>query len=345
MKIRLAEIDDNRDLCRIDGLCTQGKDLVYHYERKDFFLRSRLYDKWAVYLAEVDGVAAGSISVSLKCVRLNGGLVKVGYIFDLRVHPDYRHTWAAIALVQAAKKYLYQEKAEYAYTYVLGSNIAAIKIAHMMGMFIVTPFRVFLLPAFNSSVEILRVSGEENLKNTMVKSEEYQSRYALSEQRSFTQKYFDLYQDNPFRGVFTLPYRSDVQGCLWDSSVLSTKVVDRIPLIYRAAASMPQPVRRLFGIPALPQKGQPLRVHHVFDVVWDEKDRAGVHKLIAGLRSQARREGGQIVMCHLDVRDPLCPVVKKQAFYSIDGVLLMRTPAKGEKPPPMSLAYFDVRDF
>lgn len=345
MKIRLAGKDDNQDLCQIDFLCTQGKDLVFHYERKDFFLRSKLYDKWVVYLAEVDGVVAGSISVCLKNVRLNGSFVKVGYVFDLRVHPDYRHTWAAIALIQAAKQFLLQEEAEYAYTYVLGSNITAMRIARKMGMFIVAPFRVFLLSAFQTRVDVLRISDEDNLNNALVRSEEHQSRYALSEQISFTRKYTCSYPGNPFRGVFTLPNRSDVQGCLWDSSVLSTKVVDRIPLFYRAAASMPLPVRRLLGLPALPEKGQPLRVYHLFDVAWDEDDRTTTHKLIAGLRAWTRREGGQIVMCHLDVRDPLCPVIKRQAFYSLEGTLLLRTAVNGEKPPPLSLAYFDVRDF
>lgn len=108
---------------------------------------------------------------------------------------------------------------------------------------------------------------------------------------------------------------------------------------------MPFPVRRLLGLPALPEKGQPLRIHHIFDVAWDEEDTATAHKLIAGLRACAGYEGGQIVMCHLDARDPLCAIVKRQEFYSLDGSLLLRTAIDGEKPPPLSRAYLDVRDF
>ena len=345
MKIRLARQYDNQGLCQVDFLCTQGKGLVFHYEREDFFLRPKLYDKWAVYIAEIGGVIAGSISACVKDVHLNGSVVRIGYVFDWRVHPDYRLTRAAAALVQAAKEYLLQEGAQYAYTYVLGSNIATMRMVQKMGMFIAAPFQVFFLSALPTGVDVLRISDKDRLNDAWARIEKYQSRYDLSEQISLARRYVCPFPGSPFHGIFTLPGSSDVQGCMWDSSVLSTKVVDRIPFLYRATAIMPPPVRRLLGLPPLPEKGQPLRIHHIFDVAWDEEDIDPALKLIAGLRALAGSEGGQIVMCHLDARDPLCASVKRQAFYSLEGTLLLRTTINGEKPPPLSRAYFDVRDF
>jgi|GEM_PF-2320082 len=354
MKIRQAEQKDNSALCYLDSLCTQGQGLVFHYQRADFFLRPRLYDNWAVYLAEDRGSVIGSISACLKNVRLDRSFVDVGYFFDLRVHPARRRQGTAKALVQAAAEFVLQEGARYAYTYVLGSNRPTMTLVRKLNMFTAASFRVFFMSALDERLanpEVIRSFDRESPSDARVKAEAYHRNYDFYPRESLVPPFaapepaLSSSVPQPFRGFFQLPADTGVQGCLWDSSVLSTKVVDHVPLPLRAAAAMPPFARRLMGLPAVPPKGHPLRIHHLFDLVWEEDNHAHIRDLITEIRARAGVEGGQIVICHLDTRDPLGTLLKKQSFYSLEGALLLRTPVAGEKPPPVSRAYFDVRDF
>lgn len=343
MKIRPAGLEDNSGLVRVDSLCTQGRGLVYHYRRHDFFLRPRLYDKWAVYAAEKGGEVVGSISVCVKRVFYGKTLVDMGYIFDLRVHPDYRRTGLATSLTREAGDYLLREGAQYVYVYILGSNLAARAMARKMGMFPSASFRVFFLAALGEDGNSLHLTGEEELPGPLDTIDARFRNYDLSEPATFLRNHLPSRPGSAFRGVLMLPGKANALCCLWDSSVLSAKVVERVPPALRAAALLPAPLRRKLRLPEVPVKGETLKARHIFNMVWQEEKEAA--DLIAAARAQAGREGGQIVMCHLDARDPLCGVIKKQAFYSISGSIFLRTPVEGEKPPPVSLAYLDVRDF
>ncbi len=354
MIIRRAELKDNKALCLLDSLCTQGQGLVFYYQRVDFFLRPRLYDNWAVYLAEENGSVIGSISTSLKKVRLGSSYVKVGYFFDLRVHPDQRRQGIAVDLIQAAAEHVLKEGAQYAYTYVLGSNQLAMTLVGKLNMFTAASFRIFFLSTLDDSSgnqALIRSFNQGITSDPFINTENYFRNYDFYPRGGFL-RYFSGSEPaltssfpQPFCGYFNLPAGSSVQGGLWDSSVLSTKVIERVPLTLRAAAAMPHFARKLMGLPRMPPRGKPLRIYHLFDVVWEEVNPSQARNLITGIRVRAGIEGGQVVICHLDTRDPLCDLVKKQAFFFMEGTLLLRTPLAGEKPPPVSRAYFDVRDF
>ncbi len=354
MIIRRAEPNDNKALCLLDSLCTQGQGLVFSYQRVDFFLRPRLYDNWAVYLAEENGSVIGSISTSLKKVRLGSAYVDVGYFFDLRVHPDQRRQGIAVDLIQAAAEHVLQIGAQYAYTYVLGSNQPALTLVSKLNMFTAASFRVFFLSTLDESSGNQALSRSFNRGTTsdaFINAENYFKNYDFYPRDSILSSFSGSQPALPssfpqsFCGYFNLPAGSSVQGALWDSSVLSPKVIDRVPLALQAAAAMPLFVMKLMGLPRMPPKGKPLRIHHLFDVVWEEVNPGQALNLITGIRACAGIDGGQIVICHLDKRDPLCDHLKKQAFYIMEGNLLLRTPLAGEKPLPVSRAYFDVRDF
>ncbi len=354
MKIRRAKPQDNKALCFLDSLCTQGQGLVYYYQRVDFFLRPRIYDNWAVYLAEENGSVIGSISTSLKKVRLGSAHVNVGYFFDLRVHPDQRRRGIAVDLIQAAAEHVLQTGAQYAYTYVLGSNQPAMTMVNKLNMFTAASFRVFFLSALDNSSgdqALTRSINQGTTSDAFINAEKYFRNYDFYPLDSFlhscsgSEPAYSSPFPQPFCGYFHLPAESSVQGGLWDSSVLSTKVIDRVPLSLRAAAAMPLFARKIMGLPRTPPRGKPLRIHHLFDVIWEEANPSQVLNLITGIRTWAGTDGGQIVICHLDTRDPLCDILKKQAFYFMEGTLLLRTPLTGEKPLPVSRAYFDVRDF
>jgi len=345
MKIRLAREEDTACIKRIDALCTQGQAVVYHYQRDDFFLRTRQYARSAVYVAEVDSTIVGCVSASIKKVRYNDQLADIVYFYDIRVDPGQRRRGIASALYRESAIHLRKEGVQYGFIYILGSNQKSLRFVKALDVRKMATFRIYFLPALKVAHHVDCIKEGPDFELLCATVEEKARCYDLSEERSFIRNYESPTEGSPFRGTFTLPGSRGFQCSLWDSTLLSTKVVDRVSLTMRAAASLPAPIKKLLSIPEIPVKGTVLRTHHLFDLICDGQNKTEAGWLIKAVCAQAAHEGGHLVMCHLDTRDPLCEIVKKYSRYSIEGVILMRDIKNGATPPPLKTAYLDVRDF
>lgn len=344
MKIRLARAEDSSSIKKIDALCTQGQAVVYHYQRDDFFLRTRQYARSTVYVAEIDQKVVGCVSASIKKVRYNGQLADIVYYYDIRIDPRQRRKGIATALYRESALQLRKEGIQYGFIYVLGSNHKSLRFVKALGVKKVGSFRVYFLPALKVAHHVHCINQGRDFAFLCAAVEKKASSYDLTEEASFIRNYEAPPEDSPYRGTFTLPGINGLQCSLWDSTLLSTKVVDRVSFSLRAAASFPAPVKKFLRIPEIPVKGAVLRTHHLFDLICDHQSRAETDQLIKAVCAQAAKEGGSLVMCHLDTRDPLCAIVGKHSRYSIDGFILMRDLITGAPPPPLKTAYLDVRD-
>lgn len=345
MKIRLAREEDSSSIKKIDALCTQGQAVVYHYQRDDFFLRTRQYARSVVYVAEIDDIVVGCVSASIKTVRYNNQLANIVYYYDIRVDPGQRRKGIASALYRESALQLRKEGIQYGFIYILGSNQKSLRFVKALGVSKMATFRVYFLPALRVEHQVNCTKQGKDFELLCSTAEEKARCYDLSEERSFIRNYEALSEDSPFRGTFTLPDVPGLQCSLWDSTMMSTKVVDRVSALLKAVALLPLPVKSKLRIPAIPQKGAILRTHHIFDLICNDQNRPCADNLIAAVCAQAASEGGRLVMCHLDARDPLCDIVKKHSSYSIEGAILMRDLMTGVPPPPLKTAYLDVRDF
>jgi ribosomal protein S18 acetylase RimI-like enzyme len=345
MKIRLAREEDSSSIKKIDAICTQGQAVVYHYQRDDFFLRTRQYARSAVYVAEIDGAVVGCVSASIKTVRYNDQLANIVYFYDIRVDPGQRRKGIASALYRESALHLRKEGIKYGFIYILGSNKKSLRFVKALGVSKMASFRVYFLPAIKMDQQVNCTTQGKDFELLCAGVEEKTLRYDLSEERCFIRNYESPPEDSPYRGTFTFPEVPGLQVSLWDSTQLSTKVVDRVSLSLRVAALLPSSIKEILRIPAIPERGTILRTHHLFDLICDDQNRAKADQLIAAVCSQAAREGGRLVMCHLDTRDPLCDIVKKHSRYSIEGAILMRDLMTGAPLPPLKTAYLDVRDF
>lgn len=341
MEIRQAEKADNVELCRLDSLCTQGRGLVFRYQREDFFIRSRVYDRWKIFLARSGEAVIGVVAVCIKEIRLRGSPQEAGYVYDLRVHPDHRRKGVARALLQKAEEYIREQGAEYGYTYVLGSNQISKVLARRLGMFRAAPFQVFFLAAWPGEAELEPLTEKKGLER--IGLEKQQEKYDLIEVKKLPWRFSG--EGGPLVGFFKLGENMEITGGLWNSSVLSTKVVDRVPFWFRLLGLLPDRGKKALKLPVLPRPGQILPLYHIFDIGGTEKDPKKTARLLQDLRTEAANRGATIVMCHLDARDPLVPLVQKQSFFSVRGEILMRTAKRGEDPGTLELAYLDVRDF
>jgi len=89
--IRLAGDYDNAELLELEKMCHQGTDIALQFNRSpDFFSRSRIYEKYMLFVAEEEGKIVGMVGAASKRFKMRGNVVDGIYIYDLRVHPKYR---------------------------------------------------------------------------------------------------------------------------------------------------------------------------------------------------------------------------------------------------------------
>ncbi len=77
VSIRRASDEDNQALLDVEKMCPQGTGLVLLFDRRpDFFLRSKAYDNYRVYVAEEGAKIVGTVSTTTKEFNVNGRRTK-----------------------------------------------------------------------------------------------------------------------------------------------------------------------------------------------------------------------------------------------------------------------------
>jgi GNAT superfamily N-acetyltransferase len=343
--IRKAELSDGPSLSHIDSLCTQGKGVVFHYQRKNFFARSGVYKRWSSFIAKEGEITVGTASACIKEVRIAGSFYPVGYVYDLRVHPAWRKRGISYRLLEAVETYLRHEGARYAYTYVLDVNIIARRVSQVLGMHPAGVYTTLIFPCFETKNAHVTLTTNKEQKKYLRQIEDRQKYYNLTEKISLSAHYGHPRNNSPFRGIFRPVQGKDASVSVWDSSVLSTKVVDKIPVALRILDMTGGWLRRKLKLPRLPGKHKPLRVWHLFDIWSDGDDPDILQYLVKGVQNLACKEGIHMLFMYIDPKDSLHAILRPLAGITMKGLVLMRTPQPGEKPPGLKRIYLDVRDF
>lgn len=105
--VRDATSADNQALIALTAACPMAGDLTLCVDRApDFFALSRLEgERWRVGVAEGPGHAViGCVAVAERRVYLSGRPAVASYIGDLKVHPAFRGSGAADALIEFARR-------------------------------------------------------------------------------------------------------------------------------------------------------------------------------------------------------------------------------------------------
>ena len=346
INVRQAKVEDGPALCRLDSICTQGKSIVFHYQRRDFFTRSRVYDKWAVFLAEADKGLVGMITACLKKIRIQGKIGTAAYIYDLRVDPAWRGRGIAGRMIRQLDKYLRKAGVVYAYTYILNENIVAYRISRFLGMFDAGQYKILIFPVRKNNYSILKLENQEK-QRVLKRIEANLVEYDFTEKYSLVRKFNEADAVSPFKGVFSLKENTKTAVCVYDSSILAAKIVDKIPFYLRLLDLGGSWLKNILHLPNLPKKREPLLIWHLFNFWQDNQlyNKSVLLALLKAMQGYAFKTGIHILMTHLDVRDPLLPLLKGAAQYIIEGKILMRTHVWQEPPPVLKKIFLDVRDF
>lgn len=114
-EIRRYRPDDESALLELESHCTLGTRLSIRIIRPLFSLRSTLFPESQIFVSTQNGTIVGTTSVALKDVRVGSRHVRIGYLFDARVHPDHRRSHVASELMKWSLSYLESKGAEAAY--------------------------------------------------------------------------------------------------------------------------------------------------------------------------------------------------------------------------------------
>ncbi|MBN2574892.1 MAG: GNAT family N-acetyltransferase [Deltaproteobacteria bacterium] len=344
LRIRRATNEDNARLCAIDALCPQGRGLRFHYQRDDFFTRSRVYDDGAIIVAEEDGIAVGVAAASVKSVRIAGKPVRAGYVYDVRVIPEQRGKGLSYALVAAVEAYL-RPLVDYAYLHVLSDNRATLAITRRCAMFPIGRFRVLLVPALPRPDLSPRLLAGAARAEVLAATAAQNQRYDLVPLVSAARQFAPEEPGSPVVGLFAVGDPPRVAASVWDPTPLGAKVVDRVPALLRLGGRI-GPIRRILRLPRIPRAGEALRMWEIFDV-WQQTpgDGEALTAFCKAMQALAFERGVALLAFHLDPADPICAALSPLARVTLEGAIMARTAVAGERPRSLELAYLDVRDF
>ncbi|MBN2440313.1 MAG: GNAT family N-acetyltransferase [Spirochaetales bacterium] len=343
--IRSFRPEDVQELAHIDHLCTEGENSIFFYQRDDFLKRSRMYNKWAIFVAEAGNVVVGMVAACIKNLKITQKFAPTGYIYELKVHPRWRRKGIAYLLLKQIESYLRNEKVSYVYTYVLGANFIAKKICNAMDMYYCGEYSVLMFPCTATSApDIQLVSGSE-LKKILPVIESDMAHYDLREKKPVSIQYKKPLPDSPFTGIFSLSKSLHTTAGVWNSSIYYSKVANKPSMIRGILKKMRGKIINKFKISQFTGTGEKLHIFQLFDIRQKASDPEILMDLIHGIQKTLIPQGVHFLMIHLDTRNPLYKILSPEAALSMNGRVLMRTSIPGELPPLLHCMYCDVRDF
>ncbi len=253
---------DNESALALEEQCVQGESLILKFRRPTFHARSEVYDKYRILCAKVNNKVIGIIAGAEKFVRLRSEIIRTIYIYDLRVHPDYRKRGTARWLNNALIEDL--GKADCIYNLIAGENRSALVVAQrIFDAQVMVPLTYAVIPVYK------KLKGE--------------APYQLSSASEVHEIYLRLHPDIQFVPDFdekrllgyissiTLPNVDSCGFSLWTSeNLLAEQVVD-IPFHLRMMGALMAPLHPILRLPHIPKPGEIIQSWFLFDFCTTDK--------------------------------------------------------------------------
>jgi len=133
MRIRNYHPDDDSALMALERLCPRGLPEPFVHYRRRFIDRAALFSDHQLLVAEEQGALIGGIGLGVKRTHIGGEPVSLGYVFDLRTHPNFRRRGIGRALVDAVDDYLFEREIDGVYADVVASNLPSMRLFEQAG--------------------------------------------------------------------------------------------------------------------------------------------------------------------------------------------------------------------
>lgn len=340
---------DNKKLIELEKACPQGSRLSITTERKDFFFRSRLYGNHHTLIALDGEIIIGVIAATMKIIQIDGNEIPIVFMYDLKIHPDYRKSLGAIIMVKAWKRteeWAREQGAHILYGYVKSDNqimksffekrkysvggemVVCSRPSYKKRRISITPKEI----SCNSKTILKQFSAEYSSKNllplvfrTSVFTDKMKSSGLFS--------YFQIEKDGS----------SASAGLLRQSEMVFTHVRS-VPFYYKAARIVAQPLSRIFPLPNIPGDGSIIKYYHAFNhtasgpegiILWKE--------LMKFLNNLTLSAGCSLLTSAFDQKDRFFPLYRSGSINIIRYILGFKALKEGI-PGEFSPFYPDIRD-
>jgi ribosomal protein S18 acetylase RimI-like enzyme len=133
MRIRYYHPDDDPALMQLERLSPRGLPEPFVHYRRRFIDRAAIFADHQLLVAEHEEAVVGCVAVCVKRTQVGGRPVSLGYVFDVRTHPEVRRMGIGTALVAAVDQYMIGRSVDGVYGHIEASNLASLKLFAKMG--------------------------------------------------------------------------------------------------------------------------------------------------------------------------------------------------------------------
>lgn len=133
MHIRYYHPDDDPALMQLERLSPRGLPEPFVHFRRRFIDRAALFADHQMLVAEHECRIVGCVAIAVKRTHIGGRPVSLGYVFDLRAHPQVRRQGIGSALVVAVDDYLIEREIDGVYALIVASNMPSLRLFDKLG--------------------------------------------------------------------------------------------------------------------------------------------------------------------------------------------------------------------
>lgn len=339
LEIELYTAEDNEEALALDRSVVQGDAFRLSFHRSTFHRRAENFAEHMLFTGRIEGRLAALIAVGFKDVVLRGSPMRAAFVFDLRVHPDFRRRGIARRICLDARDHC-RSMADFAYSWIIDDNRAARAVVDLLDAEEVGAYRYLIYPTYRH-LRPRRIPLETSLDEVHAQMVEVEGP-------------FDLYTD-PRRGGNLEPHVSswivrdggDAAGCsIWDNRDILGEVVEALPLRLRMARGLfESPPFRAAEVPRIPGPGEQVRSWYLFDSFATRPQLA--QDLMRHIAHLAREQ--DIDFCHLAHIESQAWVSAVRAdlpriFAPVLRYLMLAGWDRPEPFPRLERIYVDVRD-
>lgn len=312
----MADDTDNEELLDLEKMCPQGTSLVLQFDRSpDFFLRSRVYESYKVYVAEEEGKIVGTVGATLKEINMGEDVVKGAYIYDLRVHPAFRGRGIGSELVQQVMAE--ENEADLACGIIMEENYPSIALFRQLGFQNIHDILFLNVPLYKRreqvASQVRKMTADDvpsvvDLINDHYRNHDFFVPLSIDNFLNRTRQLTDY----GFQGIQVVGVENRIVACagLWDySRIFRTSVLRATPRL-KMLSYVLRFANLFTSTMKLPSVGEFFRLMYVTDFAFTGE--AGpVRDLIKHCISLSYNCGCNFLMFPLDPLNPAIPLIAK----------------------------------
>jgi len=350
---RLFEKSDTQNLLEIEALSPQGNEkCAMGVKKDDIIARYRIYDRWKVIVAEVDGSVAGLAGWTVK--ENPGGDERHAYLAEVIVHPEFRRTGVARRLAEEAEEDIRESDADHVYCYIYGPNDAAKGLFRGLGYSNVADIKCVEMPVYkraepSTGFSVERIKRDEIDSLVELINGCYQGFRHFS---PFSAESFESHLASiPGYGLENFWVAKDEEkneggvvayAGLWNCSTLAEFCYTREPISWKVMGLVLRSLARFTKVPKIAREGEYFQCHFLTDYAFDRRNPDGMESLLCHLNNILLEDGREAFVAMLGPEDPILPLLKKRLPQIETWHLFAKSFER--RLPDFSPFYVDIRD-